>query len=82
MAMAMASLQRLSLVLLLVLLPLISSSFFSIASAEDVVALTDDTFEEEIGKEKDALVEIYAPWYNSSSSPSTLSISTTTFSFA
>mgnify|MGYP002775967986 CR=1 FL=1 len=72
MAMAMASLHRFSLVL--VLLPLLSSSFFAIASAEDVLALTDDTFEEEIGKEKDALVEFYAPWYNSSSSPSSHSV--------
>ncbi|KAJ7565671.1 hypothetical protein O6H91_02G070300 [Diphasiastrum complanatum] len=31
-------------------------------AADDVVALTPDTFEQEVGKERAALVEFYAPW--------------------
>jgi len=34
----------------------------SIASANDVVVLTKDTFEKEVGKDRGALVEFYAPW--------------------
>ncbi|KAH9306170.1 hypothetical protein KI387_010574, partial [Taxus chinensis] len=30
--------------------------------SDDVVALTPDTFENEVGKDKGALVEFYAPW--------------------
>jgi len=37
--------------------------FLSSASADDVVALTEDTFEKEVGKDRGALVEFYAPWY-------------------
>ncbi|KAK7379184.1 hypothetical protein VNO80_04637 [Phaseolus coccineus] len=36
--------------------------FLSSASADDVVALTEDTFEKEVGKDRAALVEFYAPW--------------------
>lgn len=35
---------------------------FTAVVAEDVVALNGDTFELEVGKEKHALVEFYAPW--------------------
>ncbi|MCO5547315.1 hypothetical protein L7F22_000763 [Adiantum nelumboides] len=35
---------------------------FTAVVAEDVVALNADTFEHEVGKEKHALVEFYAPW--------------------
>jgi len=35
----------------------------SSASADDVVALTEDTFKKEVGKDRAALVEFYAPWY-------------------
>lgn len=35
------------------------------AIADDVVVLTDDSFEKEVGKDKGALVEFYAPWYDS-----------------
>jgi hypothetical protein len=49
--------------LLVPLLLLVASSRIIVAAAEDVVALTPDTFEDEVGKEKDALVEFYAPWY-------------------
>jgi protein disulfide-isomerase A6 len=34
----------------------------STASANDVVVLTKDTFENEVGKDRAALVEFYAPW--------------------
>ncbi|RHN49178.1 putative protein disulfide-isomerase [Medicago truncatula] len=34
----------------------------STALANDVVVLTKDTFEEEVGKDRGALVEFYAPW--------------------
>ncbi|GMH10430.1 hypothetical protein Nepgr_012271 [Nepenthes gracilis] len=36
--------------------------FFSSASAEDVVVLTEDNFEKEVGQDRGALVEFYAPW--------------------
>ncbi|KAK7397126.1 hypothetical protein VNO78_18293 [Psophocarpus tetragonolobus] len=36
--------------------------FVSSASADDVVALTEDTFENQVGKDRAALVEFYAPW--------------------
>ncbi|KAG5404789.1 hypothetical protein IGI04_010908 [Brassica rapa subsp. trilocularis] len=32
------------------------------AVADDVVVLTDDSFEKEVGKDRGALVEFYAPW--------------------
>ena len=30
--------------------------------ADDVVVLTEDNFEEEVGQDRGALVEFYAPW--------------------
>ncbi|BAT86113.1 probable protein disulfide-isomerase A6 [Vigna umbellata] len=36
--------------------------FLSSASADDVVALTQNTFDNEVGKDRAALVEFYAPW--------------------
>lgn len=45
----------------LCLLLLACSSAIAIA-AEDVLALTADSFELEVGKDKHALVEFYAPW--------------------
>ena len=33
------------------------------AVADDVVVLTDDSFEKEVGKDRGVLVEFYAPWY-------------------
>ncbi|XP_020212395.1 probable protein disulfide-isomerase A6 [Cajanus cajan] len=38
------------------------TTFLSPASADDVVALTEDTFETQVGKDRFALVEFYAPW--------------------
>lgn len=31
--------------------------------ADDVVVLTDDNFDKEVGQDRGALVEFYAPWY-------------------
>ncbi|KAL6964663.1 protein disulfide-isomerase [Sarracenia purpurea var. burkii] len=36
--------------------------FPSSAFADDVVVLTEDTFEKEVGQDRGALVEFYAPW--------------------
>ncbi|KAJ6723363.1 hypothetical protein OIU74_007850 [Salix koriyanagi] len=33
-----------------------------LALADDVVVLTEDNFEKEVGRDRDALVEFYAPW--------------------
>lgn len=38
------------------------ASWLSAVRSEDVVALTPDTFDNEVGKERGALVEFYAPW--------------------
>lgn len=32
------------------------------ALADDVVVLTEDNFEKEVGQDRGALVEFYAPW--------------------
>lgn len=32
------------------------------ASADDVVVLTEENFEKEVGQDRGALVEFYAPW--------------------
>lgn len=37
--------------------------FITSAFAEDVVVLTEDNFEKEVGQDRGALVEFYAPWY-------------------
>ncbi|GER55435.1 disulfide-isomerase-like protein [Striga asiatica] len=37
-------------------------SFFVSAFADDVVVLTEENFENEVGKDRGALVEFYAPW--------------------
>uniref|UniRef100_A0A0E0KYP1 protein disulfide-isomerase n=1 Tax=Oryza punctata TaxID=4537 RepID=A0A0E0KYP1_ORYPU len=45
------------------LLPLlVAAAVVSTASADDVVALTESTFEKEVGQDRAALVEFYAPW--------------------
>nr|GMD48323.1 probable protein disulfide-isomerase A6 [Ipomoea batatas] len=36
--------------------------FFSAAFADDVVVLTQDNFDKEVGQDRGALVEFYAPW--------------------
>jgi hypothetical protein len=33
------------------------------ADGDDVVALTESTFEKEVGQDRGALVEFYAPWF-------------------
>lgn len=38
--------------------------FFALSVfADDVVVLTEDNFEKEVGQDRGALVEFYAPWY-------------------
>lgn len=37
--------------------------FVSSVSADDVVVLTEANFDKEIGQDRSALVEFYAPWY-------------------
>ena len=37
---------------------------FTAVSADDVVVLTEANFEQEIGKDRSALVEFYAPWFD------------------
>lgn len=37
--------------------------FLSSVSADDVVVLSEDNFEKEVGQDRGALVEFYAPWY-------------------
>ncbi|KAK9093112.1 hypothetical protein Syun_028023 [Stephania yunnanensis] len=39
---------------------LFASSVF--AAAADVLVLTEDNFEKEVGQDRSALVEFYAPW--------------------
>lgn len=39
-------------------------AFFVLSSAlADVVVLTEENFEKEVGQDRGALVEFYAPWY-------------------
>lgn len=38
---------------------------FTAVSADDVVVLTEANFEQEVGKDVGALVEFYAPWFDS-----------------
>jgi hypothetical protein len=33
------------------------------ADGDEVLALTESTFEKEVGQDRGALVEFYAPWY-------------------
>lgn len=35
---------------------------FSSALADDVVVLTEENFEKEVGQDRSALIEFYAPW--------------------
>lgn len=37
----------------------------AVASADDVVVLTEENFDKEVGKDRGALVEFYAPWLDS-----------------
>ncbi|KAK9084310.1 hypothetical protein Scep_030781 [Stephania cephalantha] len=41
---------------------LFASSVFAAAAAADVLVLTEDNFEKEVGQDRGALVEFYAPW--------------------
>ncbi|QHN97386.1 putative protein disulfide-isomerase [Arachis hypogaea] len=46
----------------LVLGVLVFALVFVFVSADDVVVLTEDNFEKEVGQDRGALVEFYAPW--------------------
>lgn len=41
----------------------LAALLFASAFADDVVVLTEDNFEKEVGQDRGALVEFYAPWY-------------------
>lgn len=43
-------------------LAFLALSLSSIAVADDVVVLTEENFEKEVGQDRAALVEFYAPW--------------------
>ncbi|KAK4406743.1 protein disulfide-isomerase like 2-1, partial [Sesamum angolense] len=45
-------------------LPVATLALLLVASAfaDDVVVLTEENFEKEVGKDRGALVEFYAPW--------------------
>lgn len=44
---------------------IILAVFAAVASADDVVVLTEENFDNEVGKDRGALVEFYAPWLDS-----------------
>ncbi|KAG8084763.1 hypothetical protein GUJ93_ZPchr0010g10131 [Zizania palustris] len=46
----------------LAFLLLLAAAVVSPAAADEVVALTESTFEKEVGQDRGALVEFYAPW--------------------
>ena len=58
-------------------LPLITLIFLFASSvfADDVVVLTEDNFDKEVGQDRDALVEFYAPWYKKTITQNSLSLS-------
>lgn len=51
------------------LLAVLALLLFSSALADEVVVLTEDNFEKEVGQDRAALVEFYAPWYAKNPSP-------------
>lgn len=59
-AMATPQISRKALASLLLLVA--AAAAVSTASADDVLALTESTFEKEVGQDRAALVEFYAPW--------------------
>ncbi|XP_062210036.1 protein disulfide isomerase-like 2-2 [Phragmites australis] len=60
--MASSQISRGTLSLLLLLLSAAFAAGPAFADGDDVVALTESTFEKEVGQDRDALVEFYAPW--------------------
>lgn len=46
---------------ILLAIGILSLAFVSVI-ADDVVVLTEENFEKEVGKDRGALVEFYAPW--------------------
>jgi hypothetical protein len=59
--MAFPQISRRALGLLLVIAA--AAAIVSPATADEVVALTEADFEKEVGQDRGALVEFYAPWF-------------------
>ena len=60
---------------LLLVLATAAAAVVSPAAADDVVALTEADFEKEVGQDRGALVEFYAPWFSPLSPLLSLSLS-------
>jgi thioredoxin-like negative regulator of GroEL len=73
--MASPQISRRALGLLLVLAAAAAAAVVSPAAADEVVALTEADFEKEVGQDRGALVEFYAPWFAPLSPPLSVSLS-------
>jgi len=60
--MAISQISRGALALLLLLTAAFAAAPAALADGDDVLALTESTFEKEVGQDRGALVEFYAPW--------------------
>ncbi|KAG2597440.1 protein disulfide isomerase-like 2-2 [Panicum virgatum] len=60
--MAISQISRGALALLLLLAAAFAAAPAALADGDDVLALTESTFEKEVGQDRGALVEFYAPW--------------------
>ena len=61
--MAISQISRGALALLLLLTAAFAAAPAALADGDDVLALTESTFEKEVGQDRGALVEFYAPWF-------------------
>jgi len=61
-SMAISQISRGALALLLLLTAAFAAAPAALADGDDVLALTESTFEKEVGQDRGALVEFYAPW--------------------
>jgi len=61
-SMAISQISRRALALLLHLAAAFAAAPAALADGDDVLALTESTFEKEVGQDRAALVEFYAPW--------------------
>jgi hypothetical protein len=62
--MAISQISRGTLSILLLLVAAFAAAPAALADGDDVVALTESTFEKEVGQDRGALVEFYAPWFD------------------
>ncbi|XP_066306280.1 protein disulfide isomerase-like 2-2 [Miscanthus floridulus] len=60
--MAISQISRGTLAILLLLAAAFAAAPAALADGDDVAALTESTFEKEVGQDRGALVEFYAPW--------------------